>query len=130
MEGSLDSARDDRELSRGSQFSFLHSRRFFHRLIEELSKLASFAILPRSFVVGVTGNQRQRDRRFRVNHLLGALIDFAPRVRLLQRGTAEGAVTHVRNRDLHSVFVHPDVETVLIAGPYRVLREILLEASA
>src|SRR5437660_6449688 len=122
--------RAGRELSRASQFSFLHSRRFFRRLIEELSKVASFAILPRPLVPGIARNQRQRDRRFRVNHLLGALIDFAPRVRLLQRGTAEGAVTRVRHRDLHSVFVHPDVETEIIAGHYRVLREIFRDASA
>src|SRR5438445_8409125 len=130
--GSLDPARDDRkDLPRFGQLAFFFvGRRFFHRLIEQLCIIASFAILPRAFVVGVTGNQRERDRRFRVNHLLGALIDFAPRVRLLQRGTAEGAVTHVPHRDLHSVFVHPDRETKIIAGHYRVLREILRDTAA
>ncbi len=53
-------------------------------LIEQFRVIACLAVLPVALVIRVTGDERQRDRRFRVNHLLGALIDFAPRVRLFK----------------------------------------------
>src|SRR5207237_9786511 len=86
--------------------------------------------LPPSVSAGAIRYSPQRARRSRVHPWLGPLIDLAPRVRLLQRGTAEGAVTHVRHRDLHSIFLHPDVETEIIPGHYRVLREIFRHAPA
>src|SRR5204863_7765866 len=56
--------------------------------------------------------------------LLGPLINLAPGIRFFQRRTTERAIAHIRHRDLHGVFVHPDIETEIIAGHDRVLREI------
>ena len=87
-------------------------------------------ILPAAFVISIAGDQRHRDRRFRVNHLLGPLINFAPRICFLERGTTERAVAHIRHRDLHGIFVHSNVETEVIAGHHRVLGKILRNPAA
>src|SRR5205814_6883867 len=68
----------------------LFRRRCFCRgLIQQLREGMRLPILPAAFVKSIAGDQRHRDRRLRVNHLFGPLIDFAPRIRFLERGTTE-----------------------------------------
>src|SRR5436309_12608163 len=73
---------------------------------EELRPAALDALAPMAAVIGVRRQQRHDRARFGEHHLLDAGVDLAPARRLLESRGRAGAVAHVGDGDLHSVFVH------------------------